>query len=68
MPHRRLRGGLIAFAVLGWVLLAHAVATALALENNPESGPAWLVAIQTMVAVVLIAAGTLAGIRHGEED
>ena len=62
MPHSQFRSAFLVFAVLGWMLLAHAVLTVLGME------PAWAVAPQAIVGVTLIAAGLLAGIGHGDED
>ena len=69
MPRNLLPWMLFALAVLGWVLLADAALSAWTLEGNPEARPTWLLAIQALVAVILLAvAGSLAILGQRSED
>ena len=65
----QLRWTILALAVLGCALLVDFVLASLTLEDNPEARPTWLLAIQVLVAVILLAvAGSLAALSDHSED
>lgn len=69
MRHNQLRWAILALAVLGCVLLVDFVFAALTLEDNSEARPTWLLAIQALVAAILLAvAGSLAALGDSSED